>query len=186
MLHSCALEKYVYSAVFRWNALKILIKSLWSGVSFKAAVSLLIFSLDDLSIEVNGVLESLTVDCISVILSLYVHHDLLYTLGAPMLGHKCLLGSYPLVVLFLLALCSFLLCLLLYSLCFKVSFVNYTFVIEKKLYNTIIQLLHFHLGIAIFQLWTLWWHLLQHWRVRVCTCHPNWPLMQFKEVQTER
>ena len=39
----CALEKYVYSAALGWNALKISIKSVWSSVSFKAAVSLLIF-----------------------------------------------------------------------------------------------------------------------------------------------
>ncbi|KAF6131028.1 hypothetical protein HJG60_007930 [Phyllostomus discolor] len=37
------------------NTLKILIKSIWSNVLFKATVSLLIFCLGDLAINVNGV-----------------------------------------------------------------------------------------------------------------------------------
>ena len=52
----CALENYVYYAVLWWNALKISIKAIWSSVSFKAAISL-IFCLEDLSIEANGVLK---------------------------------------------------------------------------------------------------------------------------------
>ncbi len=54
----CALEKNVYFSVFRWSALQISIKSIWSNVSFKACVSLLIFCLDDLSIDESGVLKS--------------------------------------------------------------------------------------------------------------------------------
>ena len=56
----CALEKKVYSSAFRWNVLKITIKSIWSFVSFKACVSLFIFNLDDLSIGECGLLKSPT------------------------------------------------------------------------------------------------------------------------------
>ena len=56
-----ALEKKVYSAAFGCNVLKIAFKSIWSIVSFKACVSLLIFCLDDLFIGVSEVLKSPTV-----------------------------------------------------------------------------------------------------------------------------
>ena len=51
----------MYSAAFRWNALYIPIKFIWSNVSFKAFVFLLIFCLGDLSIDESGVLKSPTV-----------------------------------------------------------------------------------------------------------------------------
>ena len=51
----------VYFSAFGWNALYISIKSVCSNVSFKASVSLLIFCLNDLSIDVSGVLNSSTV-----------------------------------------------------------------------------------------------------------------------------
>ena len=41
----CAREKKVYSSAIEWNVLKIPVRSTWSNVSFKACVSLLIFSL---------------------------------------------------------------------------------------------------------------------------------------------
>ena len=53
----CAPEK-VCSSAFGWNVLKISMSSLSSSVSFKTLVSLLIFSLDGLSIRVDGVLKS--------------------------------------------------------------------------------------------------------------------------------
>ena len=56
----CALEKNVFSATFGWNTLLILIKSTWSSVLFKACVSVLIFCLDDLSIDESGMLKSPT------------------------------------------------------------------------------------------------------------------------------
>ena len=62
----CALEKNVYSATFGWNILHISIKFIWSNVLFKANVSLLIFCLDDLSIDVSEVLKYLTVSHIIV------------------------------------------------------------------------------------------------------------------------
>ena len=56
----CALEK-VYSSAFRWNVLKISMRSISSNVSFKTCVSLLVFCFDDLSIGVSGVLKSPTI-----------------------------------------------------------------------------------------------------------------------------
>ena len=50
------------------GVLYISIKSIWSNVSFKASVSLLMFCLDDLSIGVNGMLKCPTV---IVLLSVY-------------------------------------------------------------------------------------------------------------------
>ena len=51
----------MYSAVLEWTILNISVKCNWFRVPFKANVSLLIFCLDDLSIDVNGVLKSLTI-----------------------------------------------------------------------------------------------------------------------------
>ena len=56
----CALEKNVYSDAFGQNALYISIKSLWPNMSFKANVSLLIFCLNNLFINVSRMLKSLT------------------------------------------------------------------------------------------------------------------------------
>ena len=56
----CALEK-VYSSAFGWNVLKISMRSISSNVSFKTCVSLIIFSFDDLSIGMSGVLKSPTI-----------------------------------------------------------------------------------------------------------------------------
>ena len=56
----CALEKKVCSA-FRWNVLKISMRSISSSVSFKTCFSLLILCFDDLSIGVSGVLKSPTI-----------------------------------------------------------------------------------------------------------------------------
>ena len=56
-----ALEKKVYSSAFGWNFLKISMRSISSNVSCKTCVSLLIFSLDALSIVVSGVLKSPTI-----------------------------------------------------------------------------------------------------------------------------
>ena len=62
----CALEMNVYSAV-GWNALQISVKSIFSKVSFKTCVSLLIFCLDDLCIDESEVLKSTS---ITVLLSI--------------------------------------------------------------------------------------------------------------------
>ena len=51
----------MYSVALGWNVLNISVKCIWSSVSFKAFISLLIFCLDDLSISVRGVLKSPTI-----------------------------------------------------------------------------------------------------------------------------
>ena len=57
----CALEKKVYSSVFGSKVPKISIRSIWSNVSFKVCVSLLILGFDDLFIDDSGVLKSPTI-----------------------------------------------------------------------------------------------------------------------------
>ena len=80
----CALEKCVYSAL-GWNTLKISIQSIWSSVLFKAASSLLIYCLKDLSIEGKGVLKSLNMN-LFLLISPFTFIKIYFTnLGAPML-----------------------------------------------------------------------------------------------------
>ena len=62
------------------------IKSIWSIVSYKASVSLLIFCLDDLSIGVSEVLKSPTVTVLLPISSFIAVSSCLMYCGAPMLG----------------------------------------------------------------------------------------------------
>ena len=62
----CALQKKVYSSAFGWKVLKISIRSIWSNVSFKVSVSLLILCFDDLSNGVSGVLKSTTIVLLSI------------------------------------------------------------------------------------------------------------------------
>ena len=57
----CTLEKSVYPAAFGWNGLYVFIKYIWTNVLFKTSISLLIFCLDDLSIDVGGILQSFTI-----------------------------------------------------------------------------------------------------------------------------
>ena len=56
------IEMYMYSAAFEWNIVCVCvcvsIKSIWSNMSFKTSVFLLIFFLDGLLIDVSGVLKS--------------------------------------------------------------------------------------------------------------------------------
>ena len=53
-----ALEKNVYSGFSNYNVLKISIKSNFSIMSFRISLALLIFCLEDLSMDVSGVLIS--------------------------------------------------------------------------------------------------------------------------------
>ena len=48
----------MYSSAFGWKVLKISIMSIWSNLSFKTFVSLLMPCFDDLSIGESGVLKS--------------------------------------------------------------------------------------------------------------------------------
>ena len=56
---SCVLEKDVYSVAFGWSVLYV--NLIWSHVSFEADVSLLIFHVDHLSIDVSGILKYPTI-----------------------------------------------------------------------------------------------------------------------------
>ena len=71
---------------FGWNTLGISIKSIWSNVSLKACVSLLIFCLEGLSIDVSGVLKSLTIIVLLSISPFISVNICLICLGAPVLG----------------------------------------------------------------------------------------------------
>ena len=51
----------MYSSAFGWNVLKMSMRSISSNVSFKICVSILIFSFDDLSIGMSGVLKYPTI-----------------------------------------------------------------------------------------------------------------------------
>ena len=64
-----ALEKKVYSSAFRWNVLKISVRSILSNVSFKTCVSFIIFHFDDLFTGVKNLLLLLSVSplCILVL-----------------------------------------------------------------------------------------------------------------------
>ena len=53
--------KRIYSPLFEWNVEQLSIKSIWSNMSFKITVSLFIFCLDDLFIDVSGVFKSPTI-----------------------------------------------------------------------------------------------------------------------------
>ena len=65
---------------------QISIKSIWSIVSFKACVSLLIFWFDDLSIGVSEVLKSPTIIVLLSISSFIAVSSCLMYQGAPLLG----------------------------------------------------------------------------------------------------
>ena len=57
----CALEKNVYSVAFGCKVLYISVKSIWSSVSFKALVSLVMLCLENLSLVESVVLKSPTI-----------------------------------------------------------------------------------------------------------------------------
>ena len=113
----CALEKNVYSASLGWNVLKMSIKSIWSSESFRIAVSLLIFCLEDLSRDVSGVLKSPTMIVLLSISPLLSSRSFFFMyLGAPTLVAYILSGLYLLVVSIPLVLWSSLLYLFWWTL----------------------------------------------------------------------
>ena len=80
----------------RWNVLCMSVMSIWSNVSFKDIVSLLIFCPDDLSTYVSGVLTSSTIVVLPLI-SLYL---LIFALCIQVLRvHRYLQLLYPLLEL---------------------------------------------------------------------------------------
>ena len=99
------------------------IKSIWSNVSFKASVSLLIFCLDDLSIDVSGVLKSPTlIVLLSVSPFMTVNICFIY-LGASVLGVYMFMSVTPsswIDPFIVIAVPFFVFC---YRLCFKINFI---------------------------------------------------------------
>ena len=67
------IENNVYSAVLRWNALNLSVNYIWSSVLFKAIISLFIFGLYCLCIDVSGVLKSPTFTVLSVSFFIFVN-----------------------------------------------------------------------------------------------------------------
>ena len=61
----CALEKNVYSVGFRCKVLYISVKSIWSSVSFKDLVSLVMLYLEYLSFAESTVLKSPSISVVS-------------------------------------------------------------------------------------------------------------------------
>ena len=122
-----ALEKYVYSAALGWNDLRISIKSIWSSVLFKAAISLLIFCLEDLPIEIN-VLKSLIMTLFQLISPFYVHQYLLHVFSCFYVGCINVYWGYILLLLDC-SLYHFVMSLFVsyYNLGFKVYFVGYKY-----------------------------------------------------------
>ena len=122
----CALEKNVYYGFFGCNVLKISVKSTCFIVSFRISVTLLIFFLEDLSIDMSRVLKFLTI--IIVFLSIFPYTCCFVYLGALILGtyrlmsimfSSCIMFSfYHYVVSF---------CIFLQQFCFKVYFVWYEY-----------------------------------------------------------
>ena len=82
------LEKNVYSAGFGWSVLQLSKKSTWFSVPFKVIVALIIFCLDDLSVDISGVLTSLTITVLIILLSVspFMSFNICFTCsGAPVL-----------------------------------------------------------------------------------------------------
>ena len=122
----CALEKNVYSSFFGCNILKLSVKSNCSVVSLSISVALLILCLEDLSIDVSGVLKSPTI-IVFLSISPFMSVSICFMyLGAPILGAYMLTSVKSSSCIDLLSLYSVLLYLSLW-LCFKVYFVWYKY-----------------------------------------------------------
>ena len=76
----------MYSDFFGCSVLKISIKSNFSIVSFRISVALLVFCLEDLSIDVSGVLKSPTIIVFPSISPFMSVSICCMYLGAPILG----------------------------------------------------------------------------------------------------
>ena len=80
------LKENVYSAALEWNFLYKSITSIWSNVSHKASVSLLTFFLDDLFIDVSGVLKFPTITGLLSVSPPRSANKCFIYFGAPRLG----------------------------------------------------------------------------------------------------
>ena len=79
--------------VFECDVLRIFIKSNCFIVSFGIFAALLIFYIKGLSIDMSGVLNSLTVNCIPINFSLYVCYYLFSVLGVLILSAYMLMSK---------------------------------------------------------------------------------------------
>ena len=84
---SCVLDKNVYSASFGWDILYKPIKSIQSNVSFKAAFFLQTFYMDDMFIDISGVLKSSTIIVLLSISPFRSVNNYFMYFGVPLLGH---------------------------------------------------------------------------------------------------
>ena len=109
-----------------WMAYSIdIIKYIWSSVLFKAKVYWLIFSLDDLSTDVSGVLKSPTIIVLVYLLLLYICYYSLYIFRSSCAVWINICQYYIHVLDWPpLSSCNALLCFR-YRLCFKVHSVWY-------------------------------------------------------------
>ena len=106
----------MYSAVFGCSVLLILIKSNWSTVSFRTSVTLLIFCLDDLSVDVSVVLKSpALIVFLSVSHFISVNICVIY-LAAPILCAHMLTSNNLFLILIFLSVHNALLCFSLWPL----------------------------------------------------------------------
>ena len=111
------IEKNVYSVTFGWNVHYISIKSLYSNILFKAHICLLVFCLDNLYIDVSGVLKSPNIILPSF--SRFTSVNIRFiNIGAPMLGTYLHCNILMLDSPFYHYIMSFF--IFSYNLCFKV------------------------------------------------------------------
>ena len=87
----CTLEKSVYSDCVRCSVLKMSIKSNFSIVSFRTSVAFLVLCLEDLSIDVSGVLKSHTMIVFPSISPFLSVNICCMFLGAPIFGSYMLM-----------------------------------------------------------------------------------------------
>ena len=84
------LKKNVYPTALGWNVLNISVKSIWSSVSLRDIVFLLIFCLYDLTIALNGLLKFPTIIVLLPISFFMIIINDLCIVGFSSLGHKYL------------------------------------------------------------------------------------------------
>lgn len=116
---TCALEKITYSASLEWNDLKISNKFILSLVSFKTTVFLLIFCLENLPIDINGVLKSSTLTA-SQLISHFMSIKICITYVGCINAYK----DYILLLDCIICHCVVSFFVSYYSLGYKVYFVN--------------------------------------------------------------
>ena len=143
----CVLEKKMKFIVLRWDVLEISIRSNWSNVSCKVCVSLLFFSLVDLSIGVSGVLKSPTIIVLLLISPFILVSICLTYCSAPILGAYIFIIVISSSWIAFWSLCSVLLCLFswpLFQSLFYLIWVLVLFSFGLHLHEIFFPALYFH------------------------------------------